>query len=29
VGGKGTAQEALDATAKDWTATFTKYGRYK
>jgi multiple sugar transport system substrate-binding protein len=29
VGGKGTAQEALDATAKDWTATFTKYGRYQ
>jgi multiple sugar transport system substrate-binding protein len=29
VGGKGTAQEALDAVAKDWTATFTKYKRYK
>ncbi len=29
VGGKGTAQEALDATEADWTATFTKYGRYK
>ena len=29
VGGKGTAQEALDATAKDWTATFKKYNRYK
>jgi multiple sugar transport system substrate-binding protein len=28
VGGKGTAQEALDATEKDWTATFTKYKRY-
>ena len=29
VGGKGTAQEALDATAKDWEATFKKYSRYK
>jgi multiple sugar transport system substrate-binding protein len=28
VGGKGTAQEALDATEKDWTTTFTKYKRY-
>ncbi len=27
VGGKGTAKEALDGVAKDWTATFTKYGR--
>ncbi len=29
VGDKGTAQEALDATVKDWTATFNKYNRYK
>ena len=29
VGGKGTAQEALDKTAADWKATFTKYNRYK
>ena len=29
VGGKGTAQEALDATAKDWETTFKKYDRYK
>ena len=29
VGGKGTAQEALDKTAADWKATFTKYDRYK
>jgi multiple sugar transport system substrate-binding protein len=28
VGGKGSAQEALDATAADWKATFTKYKRY-
>ncbi|MCX5513161.1 ABC transporter substrate-binding protein [Kaistia algarum] len=28
VGNKGTAQEALDATVKDWTATFNKYNRY-
>ncbi|TIW51694.1 MAG: carbohydrate ABC transporter substrate-binding protein, partial [Mesorhizobium sp.] len=25
VGGKGTAQEALDKTAAEWKATFTKY----
>jgi len=29
VGDKGTAKETLDATAADWKATFTKYGRYK
>jgi len=29
VGGKGTAQEALDATAKEWEATFKKNNRYK
>jgi len=29
VGGKGTAKEALDKTAKEWTATFTKHDRYK
>jgi multiple sugar transport system substrate-binding protein len=29
VGGKGTAQDALDATAKDWEATFKKYNRYQ
>jgi multiple sugar transport system substrate-binding protein len=29
VGGKGTSQEALDATAKAWKSTFTKYDRYK
>ena len=28
VGDKCTAQEALDKTAKDWTATFNKYNRY-
>ncbi len=28
VGDKGTAKEALDGLAKDWTETFTKYGRY-
>ncbi len=27
VGGEGTAKEALDALAGDWTATFAKYGR--
>ena len=27
VGGKGTAQEALDATEKDWTATFQEDGK--
>jgi multiple sugar transport system substrate-binding protein len=27
VGDEGTAQEALDALAADWTATFQKYGR--
>jgi multiple sugar transport system substrate-binding protein len=27
VGGEGTAQEALDNLAADWTATFAKYGR--
>lgn len=27
VGGEGTAQAALDGVAKDWTATFAKYGR--
>lgn len=25
--GQGTAKEALDALAKDWNATFKKYGR--
>ncbi len=29
VGGEGTAQEALDATAADWNATFKKYGYVK
>ncbi len=29
VGGQGTAKEALDATAADWTATFKKYGYTK
>ncbi len=28
VGGEGTAQEALDKTEADWTATFKKYNRY-
>ncbi|MBL4645300.1 MAG: extracellular solute-binding protein [Rhizobiales bacterium] len=28
VGGDGTAKEALDGLAADWTATFTKYDRY-
>jgi multiple sugar transport system substrate-binding protein len=27
VGGEGTAKEALDGLAQDWTATFKKYGR--
>jgi multiple sugar transport system substrate-binding protein len=27
VGGEGTAREALDGLAKDWTETFKKYGR--
>lgn len=29
VAGKGTAKEAMDAIAKDWTAIFKKYGRLK
>jgi multiple sugar transport system substrate-binding protein len=29
VGGEGTAQEVLDATAADWNATFKKYGYVK
>jgi multiple sugar transport system substrate-binding protein len=29
VGGKGTAEETLNALAKDWEATFKKYGRVK
>lgn len=29
VNGQGTAKEALDALAADWTATFKKYGRLK
>jgi multiple sugar transport system substrate-binding protein len=29
VGGKGTAEEAQNGLAKDWEATFKKYGRYK
>jgi multiple sugar transport system substrate-binding protein len=29
VGGEGTAKEALDALAADWTETFKKYGRLK
>ena len=29
VGGEGTAQAALDATAADWNATFKKYGYVK
>ncbi len=29
VGGEGTAKEALDALAADWTDTFKKYGRLK
>ena len=28
VGGKGTAEEALNGLAPDWDATFKKYGRY-
>ena len=27
VGGEGTAKEALDGLAKDWSETFAKYGR--
>ena len=29
VGGKGTADDALNGLAKDWDATFKKYGRTK
>ena len=29
VGDKGTAEEALNGLAKDWEATFKKYGRVK
>jgi multiple sugar transport system substrate-binding protein len=29
VGGEGTAEEALNATASDWEATFKKYNRYQ
>jgi multiple sugar transport system substrate-binding protein len=29
VGGKGTAEEAVNGLAKDWAATFKKYGRTK
>jgi multiple sugar transport system substrate-binding protein len=29
VGGKGTAEDAQNGLAKDWTAIFKKYGRYK
>ena len=27
VGGEGTAEDALNGLAEDWTATFKKYGR--
>ena len=27
VGGEGSAKDALDGLAQDWTATFKKYGR--